>query len=302
MLLVLTKIRYLWRETWLGLQRGGWMNWAAISTVTVLLFLFGMSLQTSWQLDALLHRFGTQVEVMVYVRPEFAGKDLLERFRTAPDVEKAILISRDEAWRSLLQELGMQNWEEATQQLEGNPLVDEIRLQVTMGDRVPTVAQWAKTQPEVEEVTYLNQALQRLEQLRQGWRWLSWTLIMVLSLAAIAVVMTTLRLIAIARQQEIEILQLVGATKTWIYLPFMLQGMGFGLGGGSLAWALILGLTRLLRQLFAPPQPRLMQWLLDGLSLNLWQAMLLPLALMSLGMAIGLVGSLFALRRVLPRA
>ena len=38
-----TKIDYLLRETFLGLRRGGWMNWAAISTVAVLLFLFGAS-------------------------------------------------------------------------------------------------------------------------------------------------------------------------------------------------------------------------------------------------------------------
>lgn len=41
MLKILTKVDYLLKETLIGLQRGGWMNWAAISTVTVLLFLFG---------------------------------------------------------------------------------------------------------------------------------------------------------------------------------------------------------------------------------------------------------------------
>ncbi|XPM55916.1 MAG: hypothetical protein EDM05_051395 [Leptolyngbya sp. IPPAS B-1204] len=49
MLQVLTKSDYLLRETLIGLKRGGWMNWAAVSTVTVLLFLFGISLQASWQ-------------------------------------------------------------------------------------------------------------------------------------------------------------------------------------------------------------------------------------------------------------
>ncbi|MFN5261444.1 MAG: ABC transporter permease, partial [Pseudanabaena sp.] len=49
-----TKIDYLLRETFLGLRRGGWMNWAAISTVAVLLFLFGASLQISWQLENVL--------------------------------------------------------------------------------------------------------------------------------------------------------------------------------------------------------------------------------------------------------
>jgi cell division transport system permease protein len=65
----LTKLDYLLRETLLGLRRGGWMNWAAVSTVTVLLFLFGMSLQASWKLEGLLNQFGSQVEVSVYLDP-----------------------------------------------------------------------------------------------------------------------------------------------------------------------------------------------------------------------------------------
>jgi cell division transport system permease protein len=65
----LTKFDYLLRETLLGLRRGGWMNWAAISTVTVLLFLFGISLQASWKLEGLLNQFGSQVEVSVYLDP-----------------------------------------------------------------------------------------------------------------------------------------------------------------------------------------------------------------------------------------
>ena len=59
----LTKLDYLGRETLLGLRRGGWMNWAAISTVTVLLFLFDLVLQASWQLEGLLNQVGSQLEV-----------------------------------------------------------------------------------------------------------------------------------------------------------------------------------------------------------------------------------------------
>ncbi len=36
------------------------MNWAAISTVTVLLFLFGLSVQVSGQVETLLNQFASQ--------------------------------------------------------------------------------------------------------------------------------------------------------------------------------------------------------------------------------------------------
>ena len=44
----LYKIRYLLQETLLGLRRGGWLNWAAISTLLVLLFLVGIGVELSW--------------------------------------------------------------------------------------------------------------------------------------------------------------------------------------------------------------------------------------------------------------
>ena len=72
----LTKLDYLLKETFLGLQRGGWMNWAAVSTVAVLLFLFGISLQTSWQVEKLLNQFGSQLEVSVYLEPTASGKSI----------------------------------------------------------------------------------------------------------------------------------------------------------------------------------------------------------------------------------
>jgi hypothetical protein len=48
----LYKIRYLLQETLLGLRRGGWLNWAAISTLLVLLFLVGIGVELSWGVEA----------------------------------------------------------------------------------------------------------------------------------------------------------------------------------------------------------------------------------------------------------
>jgi cell division transport system permease protein len=62
-----TQFNYLIQETWLGIRRGGWMNWAAISTVAVLLFLLGTSLQASWQISHFINQFGNQVEISAYL-------------------------------------------------------------------------------------------------------------------------------------------------------------------------------------------------------------------------------------------
>lgn len=296
----LTKLDYLLRETLLGLQRGGWMNWAAISTVTVLLFLFGISLQATWKVEGLLNQFGSQVEVSVYLDPGAPLEKVLPRVRQLPDVTDVKTISKEQAWASLIKELGLSNVEAATEQLEGNPLVDELKVKARRSQDVPTLAVKLAQVPGVDEVRYLDEVLQRMQQLNQGLSWVSLIIITVLSLTALAVITTTIRLIVMARRREIEIMQLVGATTVWIYLPFILQGMTFGLVGAAIAWILIASVQEFLANLLSTG-PDFIKYIAGGAQSNPLQLILLPLLLLTLGGTVGLVGSLFAVRRFASR-
>jgi len=293
----LTKTDYLLRETLLGLRRGGWMNWAAISTVAVLLFLFGISLQTSWQLEGLLNRFGSQLEVSVYLDTGVQARELKPLVEKFPDVAEVQTVSKEEAWARLVKDLGLSEINGATRQLEGNPLVDELKVKATSSQAVPNLATKLAKLSGVDEVQYVDEAVQQVAQLNQGIRWVSFVIVLVLTLTAIAVITTTIRLIVMARRREIEVMQLVGATTSWIYLPFLLQGMTFGLAGAALAWSLLLSLQQFLQQLLAQ-QPEFVQLLTSGLQLSFFKTILLAGILLGFGSGVGLMGSLFAVRKI----
>ncbi|MBR8833630.1 MAG: ABC transporter permease [Stigonema ocellatum SAG 48.90 = DSM 106950] len=295
MLKFITKLDYLLKETFLGLQRGGWMNWAAVSTITVLLFLFGMSLQTSWQLEKLLNQFGSQMEVSVYLKPGALAQAIEPQVAKMPDVVDLKIITKEQAWTKLVQELRISDIEGATRQLGDNPLVDEIKVKARSSSIVPHLATQLAKLHSVDAVQYVDEALKRIAQLHRGLNWISLTITVILTLTAIAVTTTTIRLIVIARRQEIEIMQLVGATSAWIHLPFMLQGIAFGLVGGALAWSSINLVQQFLESMLAK-QPEFIQFLTNGLQLTTTQTLLLPLILLSCGATVGLLGSLFALR------
>jgi cell division transport system permease protein len=154
--------------------------------------------------------------------------------------------------------------------------------------------------PGVDEVLYVTEAVQRLAELNQGLQWVSLGVISILSLTAIAVITTTIRLIVMARRREIEVMQLVGATSTWIYCPFILQGATFGVVGALVAWGLLMSVHRFLQELVAQ-QPDFVQFLAVGLQLTPQQMWLLPASLLALGSTIGLMGSLFAVRKFAVR-
>lgn len=293
---LLNKSDYLLRETLIGLRRGGWMNWAAISTVTVLLFLFGISLQTSWQLEGLLTQFGSQLEISVYLDTGVQADTLSPAIQQVSGVTAVNPISKEEAWDQLVSDLGMTDIEGATQQLNGNPLVDEVKVKVASPEQVPLVAaQLARIQG-IDEVLYVNEAVNQIAYLNTGLNWVSVGITSVLTVTAIAVITTTIRLIVMARRHEIEVMQLVGATTAWIYLPFILQGITFGIIGAAIAWGLIAGMREFVTQLIRQ-QAEFIQFLADGLVIAPQQMILLPLILFVLGSSVGLMGSLFAVRR-----
>lgn len=296
MLRLLTKTDYLLREALVGLKRGGWMNWAAVSTVTVLLFLFGTSLQASWQLDKLLNQFGSQLEVSVYLETGVQSEDLQPFVQVMPEAIEVTRVTKEEAWSNLTREMGLSDIKGATEQLNGNPLVDELKVKAKTPEEVPVLAEKLKQLQGVDEVQYVDEAVQRIAQLNKGLNWLSLVITSILSLTAIAVITTTIRLIVMARRREIEVMQLVGATSAWIYLPFILQGLTLGLIGALISWGLIHGVQHFLEELLLQ-QPEFIQFLTNGMQLTSREAILLPLSLLGLGGSVGLLGSLLAVRR-----
>lgn len=297
MLQIFTKTDYLLRETWLGLRRGGWMNWAAISTIAVLLFLFGISLQASWQFEGLLNQFGNQLEVSAYLDTGVQAADLQPSIAAMPEVAAVETVSKEAAWAGLIKELGISEINGATKQLEGNPLVDELKVKAKSPAGVPVLAAKLSQLPGVDEVIFVDEAVKRVAQLNQGLKWISLVVITLLTLTAIAVITTTIRLIVMARRREIEVMQLVGATTSWIYLPFILQGIVFGVVGAAIAWSLLTALQQFLNRLLAQ-QPEFVQFLTNGLQVSPFQTLFLAVILLGLGSSVGVMGSLFAVRKI----
>jgi cell division transport system permease protein len=280
-----TQSDYLLREALIGLWRSGWMNWAALSTLTALLFLLGLGLQIATQLDSALAKLGSQLEISVYLQPEVRAIDFAPKLRSLPDVLQVQTIPKEVAWETLQKELGVQ--EDISESLGGNPLVDTLRVQVSRPAVVAQLAQQIQSFQGVEHVNYGSEAAERLGSFQKALGWVALVLISVLGIATIAVITTTIRLIVLARRKEIEVLQLVGATPLRIAIPFVLEGFILGVAGTGCAWGLLLGMSNFVeqkRQEFLPflaPQP-----------------IQLPLALilLSAGTGLGVIGSLLAVR------
>ena len=143
--------------------------------------------------------------------------------------------------------------------------------------------------PEVEEVQGGSQWVDGLEQFRRLFQGVGLVIGAVLAVAAILTVTTATTLVLDARQQETEIMRLVGAAEVVIRLPLLLQGMFQGFAGGLLALAILVGVHHLVAPLVDP---------ILALTIGLPHLDLLPVSglatLLGVGAALGGLGGYLA--------
>lgn len=157
-----------------------------------------------------------------------------------------------------------------------------------------------KSVQELESLAHLASQLNGVQEVLYGGPWLKkafevlnffkkslWALGVFLVGVSFFISASTLRLVFYQRKEEIEILRLVGATESFIKVPFLLEGVFQGLIGAALA-VCIANLSVLYLHENLPP------WL----SLYLPQAKVLSLKstaiLLGLGMCSGLLGGAIA--------
>jgi cell division transport system permease protein len=221
---------------------------------------------------------------------------IMESIRALPEVDQARHISREQAWNDFRTALGAQS-----AVLEGLPrdvLPASFEITVKPAYREPSqVEQLAIRLGKIDgiaAVEYPQQWLDRLNLFVLAVQWTKWALSGILFTATFFIVGSTVRLALLARKEEIEIMQFVGASEELIQAPFVVEGMLQGCIGAVIA---LLGLWLfylLLHEYFVPELallgPGMHIRFLDPASITM---------IVIIGWLLGGFGSLFSLRRFL---
>jgi cell division transport system permease protein len=216
--------------------------WATGLTVGVMAIALALPLGL-WAVLSNLGQFTGDVQqsrqVSVYLQPGVGldrARALADELRARPDVAHVDVRSADEGLRELREQGGLAA---AADALGENPLPHLLRV-TPRGDDA-TLAAALQTLPDVDVVQQDAAWRQRLDRwLTLGER-IAWVLAVLLGLGALLVVGNTVRLDIQSRRDEIEVLQLLGATGGFVRRPFLYLGVCYGLLSGLIALALLTG-------------------------------------------------------------
>jgi cell division transport system permease protein len=235
---VLRRLVYFMRKAVGSIRENPFINLITVGTIAIAMLLEGSFLLVFSNLNAVVDRLTRDVEISAYLRDDASQAivaSLGDRLKRLPEVEDVRFVSKAEA----LEVFQRQNPEDKAllDELGENPLPASYQVKLAAGYRdaenVTRIAADIAADGSVDEVEYGQEWIAKFTAFLKLLRIAGFGLGAMLVLAVVFVVSNTIKLAVFARRDELEIMQLVGATPMFIRIPYLLEGILQG-GAGSL--------------------------------------------------------------------
>lgn len=246
------RIEFLLSEAFTALRRNTLMTFAAVSTAAMALFLLGGLGYTYFRLNSWLHELKKDYQIRVFLKDDL-GKEGLAKARgiilNLPGVAACTFVSKAQG----LKEVQAQMPEVDLADLKAdNPLPDTFRVTLKDLDNVDQITESLKRQDFIEPGNSVRASDDLREFVEAGVkqsRLLGFVLGGVMFLTGGVLIFNAIRLTIEARTREMKIMTLVGATRSTILTPLLIEGMIDGLLGGGLAFAFLYVTTQFSKQI-----------------------------------------------------
>lgn len=289
------------REGVKSIIRNGWMTFASVSSISISLFILGLFVILSLNVNFISQQIENQVTIRVYLEQGTSAEtrnSLQKDIQSIADVEKVTFVSKDEGLNMLKEQLG-----DSLDGLEGenNPLNDSFTVEMKDPRTVENAANQissmneGKTPKPIVKVDYGKDTVDTLFKMTTVVRYVGLIFVVCLVFTSMFLISNTIKLTILARNREIRIMKMVGATNGFIRWPFFIEGALIGFCGAIIPVVLLLyGYWMLFKSIS-------MNLNMLGIHLKPYSEISLPLGglLMGIGLVIGIWGSTISVRKFL---
>jgi cell division transport system permease protein len=241
------KLDYVARETATNLFRNVTLTLASVLTVVVSLTLFGSALLLRQGVENANDRFKGGIEFIVYLQPtiqEDQKASIQKDLDDNPDVRDYTFIDQDETFEEFKRLFS--NSPQLVETVTPEILPPSFRVAPRIQDPevVKALGDQFESKPGVYEVVFAFEVVQRIQETfnKIGVRFLAAAVLLLV--AALMLILNTIRVAMFARRREIEVMKLVGATNWFIRVPFIIEGIIQTLLGAAVAVGIMTFLIR----------------------------------------------------------
>jgi len=236
------KILFLMAEGLKNLWRHKLTAFSSVFSVFLTLILVGCLVIAGQNTNSIIKYLRDKYKIEVFFKNNTSlerSRELVQEIRRIPGVRSTTLISKEDALKIFESQFG-----EKIQEMVGfNPLpiscVVNINRSKSDHFRVEPIIDKIQALPEVDEVNYQGNLIFRIESLFQKFLKVTTLLSVFIITISIIIISNTLRLTIYAKKELITALQLVGATRSFVKAPFIIEGVLQGVLGAVFAAGLL---------------------------------------------------------------
>jgi cell division transport system permease protein len=277
-----------------------------LTTLTVLsgtFFVISTFALIHENLDSVLTRWGQEVQMTVFLEDDIDLVNLEElklKIQKHRAVDTVAYISKEDAAKEFLTQMGTMAPEFLADEKFGNPLPASLEVNLASGmskgsafDDLVKLASGLASEKGVEDISYGQGWIENYSSVVSQFGKSTWFVIVVLLAGSFLIVGNSIRNSIGQKREEIEVLELVGATPFRIQAPFVFEGSLFGLVAASFA----IGLSYMVFQGQALISDSSLQFL--GLSTELqFLSFSKSVTILVFGFLSGALGSWMCVRRI----
>jgi Cell division protein len=283
------QLRYVLREGFSGFKRAKLSMFAAVFTICVSLLLLSFFAILFLNANSVVNSLREKVEMEAFLNDQLSNDQITEvkgLVEMLDGIREVHYVSKEEAAKIFQQDFG----EDIFKILNFNPLPASLKIFLKEGYKTAkhaeNIVHQVKSLKGVDDVIYRKELLEMLDERAKLFLWITFGIGIFITLSSVILVANTIRLAIYAKRKIIQTMKLIGATRGFIRLPFLLEGFLQGLLGGLIAAGIVFVLFNYLER-----------WLTVSLSQFVYVQPYYYSIIVGVGCVLGLFGSMISVRR-----
>ena len=217
-----------------NIWRNGVMSFSSIFAVTITLVLIGVIGVLALNIQDMSLNIEEGVRIYVKLDRDIdstAEQAVGEEIKAIKDVKSVTFFTKDQELDKLIEKQGEDGAQLFESFREDNPLGSAYEVEAKDASKLASISKKIRDISGVSTVNYGGESTQDMVKTLQTIQTGGTIFIVALAIVALFMIANTIKITITARQTEISIMRMVGASNWYIRIPFMLEGMLMGLFG-----------------------------------------------------------------------
>lgn len=237
----LSSMNYLFKQGLKNIRTNRIMSMASFCILSVSLLLIGFTLLFTANINRFISGVENKNEVVIYLEDDMEESEISAMENTLKNihnVDSVVFYSRDEALESMKDDMKSELETDNIDKLfsyvgEDNPLPDSFRISIADIDEISSTLMEINRLDGIDSIKTPNDFINILTGLKRFIGIISAAILLALILVSLVIISNAARASVDIRKREIAIMKFVGATNTFIKVPFFVEGMFLGLLAGA---------------------------------------------------------------------